>query len=366
MREMRSEVEAVNDHRPRRPVTAPNNAVHDASRYRQASPAPSSRSSQQSLAERSTPQFRSETDWKLTPGGHGLYGMNCPRSQVASVVDRPTTAMYAKDAEIAYYTKQPGAPSPLLWELWARREPSTAHNNSLERVAPPMASPVSHNFTAAVDKQTLQKNPLTEYLSVGPRHENHPGGLFYELGVRVHQVLQDHPTISKVSSQLSGSRRLSQTGNLMVVIEMAANAGSSRSANSSAGTVLHRWQSASQFARRVREPGACLPGCRVDGSSGSQRRAIWPHHDSTSSTTIRGKPLNVLNVQVLETDFLGKVTLLGKETISLAELSKCAESVAFTLYPRDNGQPLQLTLSVTHVKPTFTLAKVRANQENWN
>jgi hypothetical protein len=161
---------------------------------------PSSRSSQQSLAERSTPQFRSETDWKLTPGGHGLYGMNCPRSQVASVVDRPTTAMYAKDAEIAYYTKQPGAPSPLLWELWARREPSTAHNNSLERVAPPMASPVSHNFTAAVDKQTLQKNPLTEYLSVGPRNENHPGGLFYELGVRVHQVLQDHPTISKVSS----------------------------------------------------------------------------------------------------------------------------------------------------------------------
>ena len=74
----------------------------------------------------------------------------------------------------------------------------------------------------------------------------------------------------------------------------------------------------------------------------------------------------MLNFQVLETDFLGKVTLLGKETISLAELSKCAESVAFTLYPRDNGQPLQLTLSVTHVKPTFTLAKVRANQENWN
>jgi len=85
-------------------------------------------------------------------------------------------------------------------------------------------------------------------------------------------------------------------------------------------------------------------------------------------TDAQGKPLNVLNVQVLETDFLGKVTLLGKETISLAELSKCAESaaVAFTLYPRDNGQPLQLTLSVTHVKPTFTLAKVRANQENWN
>lgn len=78
--------------------------------------------------------------------------------------------------------------------------------------------------------------------------------------------------------------------------------------------------------------------------------------------------MNVLAIQVLETDFLGKATLLGKETISLAELSKCAQSdhpagVAFKLYPRDNGQPLQLTLSVTHVQPKFTLAKTADSQD---
>ena len=27
-----------------------------------------------------TPQFRSDKEWKLTPGGHGLYSMNCPRA----------------------------------------------------------------------------------------------------------------------------------------------------------------------------------------------------------------------------------------------------------------------------------------------
>jgi hypothetical protein len=83
----------------------------------------------------------------------------------------------------------------------------------------------------------------------------------------------------------------------------------------------------------------------------------------------QGKPLNMLAIQVLETDFLGGAAiLLGKETISLAELSKCAESahpagVAFMLYPRDDGQPLQLTLSVTRVKPKFTLAKAADSQD---
>jgi hypothetical protein len=166
--------------------------IHDSSRRRHIS-------SSSSSIKASRPNFRSETEWKLTPGGHGLYGMNCPRSQVSTVVDRPTTAKYAKDAERAYYTRQPGSPSPLLCELWARRgKPRPSSKSSVERDAPPEASPVCHNFTSAVEEQT--RHPLTEYLSVGPRDDNLHDGLFYELGVRVHQVSQDHPEVWKVSS----------------------------------------------------------------------------------------------------------------------------------------------------------------------
>jgi hypothetical protein len=65
--------------------------------------------------------------------------------------------------------------------------------------------------------------------------------------------------------------------------------------------------------------------------------------EGTDVVRTQGKPLNALAIRVLEADFLGKESVLGKETISFAELSKCADSahpagVEFKLYPRDNGQ----------------------------
>ena len=58
----------------------------------------------------------------MTPGGTGLHSMSAPRAQVKTVLQRPTTAKYGTEAHTLYYKKYPGAPSPLLQELWVRRD----------------------------------------------------------------------------------------------------------------------------------------------------------------------------------------------------------------------------------------------------
>jgi hypothetical protein len=157
------------------------------------------------------------------------------------VPERPTTAKYGKDAERAYYLKYPGAPSPLLNELWVRREesatrvPGSGRARETERKFETTTAASEEHFPSEVARKA--RHPLHEYLNAAPRDDNRDDnhvGLSYELGVRVLQCRQDYPEIWQVAEELSGSRRLRQTGSLIVQLQVLVD---ERSSSSSA---LHR------------------------------------------------------------------------------------------------------------------------------
>ena len=85
------------------------------------------------------PKFRDDKGWKLTPGGTGLYSMSTPRRLVTTVAQRPTTTLYGDRAKEAYFKKYPGAPSPLLQELWVQRDEYNFRGDP--SAAPPLLSP---------------------------------------------------------------------------------------------------------------------------------------------------------------------------------------------------------------------------------
>jgi len=212
-----------------------------------------------------------------------------------------------------------------------------------------------------------------------------PVGLFCELDLRMFSVVQDFPELWQTAEQLCGSRRLGQTGKMYVELDVVYN-------NPRGGVqIVHRWESGGQFARRIRNMDKILPGCELQGASnqGCQRQATWAHQDKHSTTTIRGNSYHEIHLRIMERDFIGKPTLLGKTKSSVIELMKYIDTDRQTppivpymagtgvptearlatpalnhtgmaeilFHPRDDGQPLMLKLYVTKRVENFNLPR---------